>query len=426
MSTNDPHLFEGVDNCIADLLAAPIIRDAQTITWYAAGAKDTWLCISKTNDATFVQAFEARDADRSITTLPHGEFRHSILRSPIENYPGLTEDLSCNHYAISQLAMACLDAWERKDWSMHTVALDILSKHVPTVADAFERAKKVPELQSRFQQDADDFIYAIGAALHDIDAIRALTDDPKGSAALDPWFRAQQLVRIASLAHPENHSERIPGHVVQTENVFKPDPLAASQPVLYTLDSAGHKSFLLVSPIATDTMASFNMWLDAGMHPLLIDYKSRGSPQFLESPENAWEFPRPYPGTLAGWAHANASMDAINTAPFDTLKTGNMRALLPNETLDAILTWANNPKPMSTWSNTDDPGALLGLGQWALATWAVEAPRSAQLLQSLLPAIDPLGSPDQLDVWRQLVVAATNAVETTALPRENVSLDNLV
>lgn len=425
MSTDDPQLFEGVDNCIADLLAAPIIRDAQTITWYAAGTRDTWLCITKTNDATSVQAFEARDAGQPSTAMPHGEFRHRMLRPPIANYTGLTEDLSCNHYAISQLAMACLDAWDRKDWSMHAVALELLSKHVPTVADAFERAKKVPELQSRLHNDADEFIYAIGAALYKIDAILALTDDPKGSAALDPWFRVQQLVRIAGLAHPENH-ERITRHGVQAENVFKPDTLAASQPVLYTFESDETQSFLLVSPVATETMESFNMWLDAGMYPLLIDYKRSGYPQFLESPENAWEFPRPYPGTLAGWAHANASMNSINTAPFDTLTTGNLRALSPNETLDAILLWANNPKPMSTWNNADDPSALLGLGQWALAIWAVEAPRSAQLLQSLLPAIDPLGSPGQLDVWRELVVAATNAVETAALPRDNVSLVNLV
>lgn len=186
MSTDDPQLFEGVDNCIADLLAAPIIRDAPTITWYAAGAKDTWLCITKKSDATFVQAFEARDTDHSSTTLPHGEFRHNMLRPPIANYPGLTEDLSCNHYAISQLAMACLDAWSRKDWAMHAVTLGILSKHVPTVADVFYRAKNIPELKSRLQQDAGDFSYAIGETLHGIDAILALADDPRGSSALDP------------------------------------------------------------------------------------------------------------------------------------------------------------------------------------------------------------------------------------------------
>lgn len=420
MSTDDPQLFEGVDNCIADLLAAPIIRDAQTITWYAAGAKDTWLCITKKSGATYFQTFEARDAYRSSTAMPHGEFRHNMLRSPIANYSGLTEDLSCNHYAINQLAIACLDAWDRKDLPMHAVTLEILSRHVPTVAAAFERAKTIPELQSRLQQDASDFCYAIGETLHAIDAILALADDPRISSALDPWFRVQQLVRVASLIHPANYSEQVS------------DTLAASQPVLYTLESDETKSFLLVSPLATETMPSFNMWLDAGMRPLLIDYKSSihfrnsGGPQFLESPGNAWEFPRPYPGTLEGWAHANANMNAINTAPFDSLKTGSMRALLPNETLDAVLTWAKNPNPMSAWSNTDDPEALLGFGQWTLAIWAASAPRSAQLLQSLLPAIDPLGSPGQLDVWRQLVVAVANPAETAVLPRDNVSLDNLV
>lgn len=220
--------------------------------------------------------------------------------------------------------------------------------------------------------------------------------------------------------HPANYSEQIP------------NTLAASQPVLYTFESAGQKSFLLVSPVATDTMAGFNVWLDADMRPLLIDYKSTinykssVAPHFLESPGNTWEFSRPYPGTLAGWAHANANMDAINTAPFDSLKTGSLRALLPNETLDAVLLWANNPNAMAAWNNVDDPSALLGLGQWALAIWAASAPRSAKLLQSLLPPIDLLGSPDQLDSWRQLIIAATNAVETAALPRNNFSLDNLV
>lgn len=390
-SAQDPNTFIGADNQIADLLAAPILRDARNITWYAAGANNTWLRITKTDGHADILAFKRNSMMHEESELPLEEFAHRFLRPDPADARGLTEDLSRNHYAICQLAMANCDAWDRKDWPMHAATLALLAEHVPSVADVCERAKTIFEGHALSDKGLQ---YAIGSALHELDAIEALSDDPKGSATLDPWFRTQQLVRVASKAHPEAEGAQRVG--------------------LYAFESEEEKSFLLVWREATGVSGGFNMWLNAEMCPLLVDYTKNNEAVHLESPGTVWEYHRPYPGTLTGWSHAMASMAAINDSPFASLKHGAMRALSPQEELAAIAVWAANTTPMADWDDVNNPDALSSLGKWALSTWTRANPKSAQLLQSLLPEIDSAGSPGQLDAWRQLLKVACNPESLTA------------
>lgn len=399
-SATDPNTFIGADNQIAHLLAAPFIRDAQEITWYAAGAKDTWLRITKANGQVDIEAFERNKMALLGRALPLEEFRHrSLIPDPAD--AGMSEDLARNLYAIGQLAMANYDAWHRSDWKVHTATLTLLAQHVPSVADVCERAKTIDLIGAHPSQD---FKYAIGQAMHELDAIEALSDDPRGLATLDPWFRAQQLVRVASKAHP--------------------DTMDARETKLYAFESGGQKSFLMVSPVASEECPGFNMWLDSAMTPLLIDYHKNGAAVYLEKPGYRWEMERPLPATMAGWNDAVARMGAINNAPFESLKTGTMHALTFEENISAIEAWANNPEGMAQWDTVDDPRAIVFLGQWALSTWVRNDPNSGQLLQGLLPEIDLAGSSGQLDPWRQLLVMARR--QGINSPVDNIDLASVM
>ena len=415
-SSNDPNTFIGADNQIADLLAAPIIRDAQNIVWYAAGAKNTWLCITKTSGAADIQVFSRNKMAFEAQAMYLDEFRHHSLRPDPADARGLTEDLSRNHYAIGQLAIACGDAWSRSDWQMHNDTMALLEQYVPSVADVCKRAKIIDNFPLRAHQR---YKYAIGETLHELDAIEALSDDPKGLATLDPWFRAQQLVRLLSKAHPCLHQVHPDAQPAQ------PDSQLAHQTTLYALESETEKSFLLVHPVA-EKCGEFNLWLTASMQPLLTDYLLNGATNWIESPGYAWEWHRPYPGSLAGWSNAMAGMEQINAAPFDSLKKGAMRALSPEETLAAIEAWAANTESMAAWNNVDDPSALVFLGDWAIKTWTAANPASGQLLNGLLPSIDSAVSPGQFDAWRQLMVLAQPAAEANAALPEFLNLAHLV
>lgn len=406
-SANDPNTFIGKDNQIADLLDAPIIRDAQDITWYAAGAENTWLCIKKTDGVADIEAFGyqlksvGNHHEWVEAPMPLEEFRHCSLRpDPAADAQGLSEDLSKNHYAIGQLAIVCRDAWSRRDVAMHTATLALLEQHVPSVADLRNRAKTIESSDLKYTPNS--FQHAVSQSLHELDALEALSDDPNGLATLDPWFLAQQLVRVASKVHR--------------------DSCIMGKPTLYTFESESEKSFLLVLSTSTYHCGTFNMWFDGNMHPLLVDYRSNGEVAWLDSPEHAWEWPRPYPGTLVGWNQAMASMEQVNAAPFDSLKKGCMRQLSPQETSAAILRWASNAQPMAAWNNVNNPSALVFLGEWAIQKWNEANPSSGQLLSSLLPPIDSERPPGQFDAWRQLVAADARTVEEK---NEAYSIDNL-
>lgn len=399
-SSNDPNTFIGADNQIADLLAAPFIRDAQEIVWYAAGAQHTWLTITKTNGQTDIQAFKRDKTAFGKSEFPLEEFSHRFLRPDPADARGLTEDLSRNHYAVSQLAMVNYDAWDRNDWAVHNATLGLLAQHVPSVAAVCERAKTIDAIEGRPDQM---FKFAIGQAMRELDAIEALSDDPKGLATLDPWFRAQQLIRVASKAQP--------------------DTVEARRVALYSFESEDEKSFLLVSPDAGD-VGGFNLWLDGDMRPLFVDYLDTGTTAWLEKPGTTWELHRPYPGTLSGWNNAMMSMGLVNDSPFESLAQGAMQTLSPQETLDAILAWARNPEPMAVWDGVDDPSALARFGAWAMQTWTWANPQSGQLLTSLLPHIEAGAAPSEFDAWRQLL-----AMEQKKNPDAdvgNVNLDMLL
>lgn len=405
-SANDPDTFIGKDNQIADLLDAPIIRDAQDITWYAAGPENMWLCITKTNGVADIEAFRYQlksvgNHDEWVdASFPLEEFRHCYLRpDPAADAQGLSEDLSKNHYAISQLAIVCRDAWSRSDAAMHTATLALLEQYVPSVADLRNRAKTIES--GGLKYTPHNVQYAVSQSLHELDALEALSD-ANGLATLDPWFRAQQLVRVASKVHPDSRT--------------------MGKPTLYTFESEQEASFLLVLSTSTYHCGKFNMWLDGNMHPLLVDYCSNGDVAWLDSPEHAWEWPRPYPGTLVGWSNAMASMEQVNAAPFDSLKKGTMRESSPQETLAAIFRWANNAQSMAAWNNVNNPSALVFLGEWTIQKWNEANPSSGQLLSSLLPPIDSEGPPGQFDAWRQLVATDARAVEEK---KEMYSIDHL-
>lgn len=386
-------------NCINDLLAAPIIRDAQNITWYAAGEINTWLCITKINGVASIQAFERGRATDEHQAMPMDEFRHRYLRADTEPMSGLTEELSCNHYAIGQLAMACQDAWKRQDFSFHKKTLALLAKHVPSISEMCERGKTISRLKKHTHNNAT---YAIGEALNELETLESLTDDPAFNATLDPWLRVQQLLRVTEMAHP--------------------DTPVRKQPTLYTLESNNEKSFLLIAPWTLNVGSGFSIWLDEGMRPLLVDYVDTNVTSWMESPGYAWELERPYPGTIHGWNRAMDNMHTVNSAPFGSLKTGTMRELSQPETLNAISSWANNPQPMAAWNDVDESGALVSFGAWAFETWTNTNVAEGQMLNSLLPPIDTKGAPGQFDAWRQLIAANERAVEEE---NETYSIDHL-
>lgn len=374
---------------ITDLLAAPIIRDAQDITWYAGGAVNTYLVIQKLNGQLRLQAYECNGviADEKIITL--AEFDRRCPRRP--NTPGphlMSEDLSRNHFAIAQLASCHYDAWQRNDWTVCNAAIDLFAQHVPSVAHAFERAKTIPAVAALPKQDLR---FATSNALCELKAIKALSFPPNSSKIMDPWFRAQQLVRIASLVQ-----RVLPG-------------ARDCPPKLYALESESVKSFLLVATEKTTYCGRFNLWLDGKMRPLLIDYQINGQAIYLENEENRWELNDPYPATVSEWNDAAAdmtSMKNINTAPFDSLMTGAIRALSPQENMDAIIAWSANAQPMAAWDNIDKYGAIFAMGRWALTTWKKENADHAKILSSFVPDIQPEGLPSQLDAWRELVAAS--------------------
>ena len=115
-------------------------------------------------------------------------------------------------------------------------------------------------------------------------------------------------------------------------------------------------------------------------------------------------------------------MAQVNAAPFDSLKKGTMRESSPQETLAAILRWANNAQPMAAWNNVNNPSALVFLGEWTIQKWNEANPSSGQLLSSLLLPIDSEGPPGQFDAWRQLVATDARAVEEK---NEMYSIDHL-
>lgn len=175
---------------IADLLASPIIRDAQDITWYAGGAVNTYLVIQKVNGRIRLQAYECNGiiADEKIISLT--EFNRRCQPHP--NTPGphlMSEDLSRNHFAIAQLASCHYDAWQRNDWTVCNAAIDLLAQHVPSVAHAFERAKTIPAVAALPKQDLR---FATSNALYELKAIKALSFPPNSSKIMDRSLKCSQ------------------------------------------------------------------------------------------------------------------------------------------------------------------------------------------------------------------------------------------
>lgn len=366
---------------ITDLLAAPIIRDAQDITWYAGGAVNTYLVIQKVNGKIRLQAYECNGviADEKIITL--AKFDRGCPHRPNPPAHLMRKALSRNHFAIARLASTHCDAWKRTDWTVCNATIDLLAQHVPSVAHAFERAKTIPAIAAHPKQDLR---YATSSVLYELNAIKALTFPPNSSRLLDPWFHAQKLVRIAS----------------RVEHFL---PGARDRPLtLYALESKCVKSFLLVG-------GNFNVWLDRDMRPLLIDYRITGQAIYLKNEENKQGLDRPYPETLLEWNKAVAETTSMKNikAPFDSLMTGTIRALSPQENMDAIIAWSANAQSMATWDNVDNYGAILSMGRWALATWTKENADHAQILSNFAPEIQPGGLPSQFDAWRELVAAST-------------------
>ena len=162
---------------ISDLLEAPILRDAPTITWYAAGFKNTWLRITKTDGAVQLHTFEHSFLGLVPHELPWKGFSQRTRRPDEAEVPGLTPDLSKNLYAIAQMAYVAYDAWHDNKWALHREILTILSEHVPALAQAYARAALTDGIQERPERQTQ---YAVHNALHEIDAIEALTDEPRG------------------------------------------------------------------------------------------------------------------------------------------------------------------------------------------------------------------------------------------------------
>lgn len=376
---------------ISDLLDAPILRDAPTITWYAAGFKNTWLRITKTDGAVQLHTFEHGFLGLVPHELPWKGFSQRTCRPAEAEFPGLTPDLSKNLYAIAQLAYVAYDAWHDNKWALHREILTILSEHVPTLAQAYARAALTEGIQERPERQAQ---YAVHNALHEIDAIEALTDDPRGQAMLDPWFRAQQMLRVASKGHGEG--------------------LDARKTTLYMFEGP-KPSYMLVLADATQDCSAFNLWLDEHMTPLLIDYQHNAEACYLESTGIAWEHTRPLPTTVQGWKEGLEAMGTMGDGIFQSLLSGRCRPASPSETLAAIETWASNRVPLRAWDNTNNPQGIVHLGQWAMKTWMATHPEIGQVIQGLMPAIDPEGKPAQFDAWREFLVLSTMQKKTLDL-----------
>ena len=365
---------------ISDLLEAPILRDAPTITWYAAGFKNTWLRITKTDGAVQLHTFEHGFLGLVPHELPWKGFSQRTRRPDEAEVPGLTPDLSKNLYAIAQMAYVAYDAWHDNKWALHREILTILSEHVPTLAQAYARADLTDGIQERPERQTQ---YAVHNALHEIDAIEALTDEPRGQAMLDPWFRAQQMLRVASKGHGEG--------------------LDARKTTLYMFEGP-KPSYMLVLADATQYCSAFNLWLDEHMAPLLIDSQQNAEVYYFERTGIAWEHTRPLPTTVQGWKESLEAMDTMGDGIFQSLLSGRCRATSPSETLEAIEKWAHGTTCMKEWDNAYNASVIIHFGQWALDTWMLANPTTSHAMQSLLPAIDPRGPASQLDAWRQLLV----------------------
>lgn len=377
-------LDPGTAATVSDLLAAPILRDAPTITWYAAGHQNTWLRITKTNGAVELHTF-SHDLVQSVPKpLYRGDF-HPRMRLPHSERFAPEADLEKNLYAIALMAYAAYDAWCLNRWPLHDEMLTTLSRYVPTLAQAFARADATDGIQIQ----GPNFRGLAYLALHAIDAIEALADEPRGQAMLDPWFRAQQMLRVASEGRKEGGGAR-----TTTLYIFE-----------------GEKpSYMLVVPQPSECSSAFNMWLDEDMTPLLVDYKHNGEACYLENTGIAWDHPRPLPTTLQGWQEGFKAMDSVDI--FQSLVSGRCRMASPSETLEAIEKWIHNTTPMQHWDRSNNDEAIVHLGQWALQIWMKHHSQMGPLMQSLLPTLDPDGPASQLDAWRQFVVLANNEKKT--------------
>ncbi len=392
-------LEPGTAAAISNMLAAPILRDAPRITWYAAGAKNTWLRITKTDGAVQLHTFAHASLGLEPREMYKGDFRPRLFRPEDERFVP-DDDLANNLYAISQMALVAYDAWHDNKWALHDEVLTLLSEHVPTLAQAFVRAKRTEGIRNTTERASR---CAAHNALHEINAIEALSDEPRGQAMLDPWFRAQQMLRVAAQGLLEGGGAR--------------------ETTLYKFE--GEKpSYMLVVPQETECSNAFNMWLDENMNPLLVDYEHNAEACYLDNAGIAWEHPRPNPTTVQGWQQGFDSMNA--TGIFDSLLSGQCRTTSPTETLAAIEQWIHNGVPMQPWNNVNNDEAIVHLGHWALHTWMAANPEMGPMLHSLLPALDPGGAASQLDAWRQFIVLAKNQKEAPSLGVESQEFGALV
>lgn len=220
-------------------------------------------------------------------------------------------------------------------------------------------------------------------ALHEIDAIEALTDEPRGQAMLDPWFRAQQMLRVASKGHGEG--------------------LDARKTTLYMFEGP-KPSYMLVLTGANHGSSMFNLWLDEHMAPSShrLSAKRRGLLHWKRT-GIAWEHTRPLPTTVQGWKESLEAMDTMGDGIFQSLLSGRCRATSPSETLEAIEKWAHGTTCMKEMGQRLQcqcyhPFRAMGIGHMDVGQSDDFA------MQSLLPAIDPRSSASQLDAWRQLLV----------------------
>lgn len=377
---------------LGKILAAPILRDAQNITWFAAGYHNTWLRITKMDGTFDIKAYE-RFRDGSVEELGLNKFRH---RGELpRNHPNYqpTRDLTNNYFALGQLAMVCHDALRTQDWTLYETTLRLLGEHVPYMSDMLTRFQGLPTPQVPQGLPPSS---VLGEVLNDLETLPDLQGDPLGHADVDPWYSVQQCIRVIEKTH--THKDQ-------------PNPL--DEPTLVVLEGATQKSYLFMDP--TFGSSGYSVWFDAKMKPLVLDYPLTNEVGFLESESTVWERPRPKPTTVETLAHAYANVASVNNAPLDSLIHGSVRPASPQETMDALVQWANHPEPMALWDEANNPSALMNFGHWVLETWRTMDAPTMNVMDAMLSPVQTAGPMKQWDAWRQLLTLSQKPAPTQEL-----------
>lgn len=376
-----------MSNELEKILAAPILRDAQNITWFAAGYHNTWLRITKTDGATDIKAYE-RFRGGSVEELAMEKFRH---RGDLpKHHPAYepTRDLTNNYFAIGQLGMVCHDALRTQDWTLYETTLRLLATHVPYMGDMLTRFETLPTPQVPHDLPP---LAVLADVFTDLETLPDLQDDPRGQADVDPWYAVQQCMRVIEKTYTHTHH---------------PEPLDA--PTLVVLEGTTQKSYLFMDP--TFGSAGYSIWFDDKMKPLMLDYPLNNEVGFLESETTVWERPRPKPTTVEALAQAHANVASVNDAPLDSLRHGTVRVASPQETMNALAQWASHPERMARWDSANNPSALMNFGQWVLDTWrAMDAP-TMHVMDAMLSPVRMEGSMEQWDAWRQLLTLSQRPI----------------